>query len=281
MKFFSFFLLVFSFSTFAQDRPREVLFGRIVADSMEVSQITILNVNTNLFAISNDNGNFSIKAREKDTLVFQGLSFNSLQYVLKTSDFKVEEFIVKLEVKLNELNEVTVTPNSLTGIVEVDTKRLKVYGEDFLGIDYSALQFENDRYSKVSNPIANAGFSELTGINFIKIGELFVSRKKKEQRKNQRLESYAFENRKREIQSISFSEHLYRRYSYNFFINNLEIAPEDLTLFIAFAEPGLEPLVEFLKPENEIQFADYLVTKSKEFKRNKKIKNDTNLKDEK
>jgi hypothetical protein len=81
MKFFSFFLLVFSLSTFAQDRPREVLFGRIVADSMEVSQITILNVNTNLFAISNDNGNFSIKAREKDTLVFQGLSFNSLQYV--------------------------------------------------------------------------------------------------------------------------------------------------------------------------------------------------------
>ena len=42
-----------------------------------------------------------------------------------------------------------------------------------------------------------------------------------------------------------------RRYSYNFFINNLEIAPEDLTLFIAFAEPGLEPLVEFLKPEND------------------------------
>jgi hypothetical protein len=166
---------------------------------------------------------------------------------------------------LNELNEVTVTPNSLTGIVEVDTKRLKVYGEDFLGIDYSALQFENDRHSKVVNPIANAGFSELSGVNFKKIGEMFVSRKKKEQRKNQRLESYAFENRKREAQSISFSEHLYRRYSYNFFINNLEIAPEDLTLFIAFAEPGFEQLVEFLKPENEIQFADYLVTKSKEF----------------
>ena len=176
MKFFSFFLLVFSFSTFAQDRPREVLFGRIVADSMEVSQITILNVNTNLFAISNDNGNFSIKAREKDTLVFQGLSFNSLQYVLKTTDFKVEEFIVKLEVKLNELNEVTVTPNSLTGIVEVDTKRLKVYGEDFLGIDYSALQFENDRHSKVVNPITNAGFSELSGVNFKKIGEMFISK---------------------------------------------------------------------------------------------------------
>lgn len=278
MKLTLLFLLFIPLVFLGQDLPREVLYGRIVADSMDVSQITIVNKNTNLFAISNDNGNFSIKARVKDTLVFSGLSFNSLEYVLKPADFKVDEFIVKLETKINDLNEVVISPNSLTGIVEIDTKRLKVYGEDFLGIDYSTLQFENDKYSKVVNPIANAGFSELSGIDFVKIGEMFVSKKKKEKWKMQRAEGYAYENRKREVQAISFSEHLYRRYSYNFFTNDLKIAPEDLTSFIAFAEPGLIALVDYLKPENEIKFIDYLIDKSNEFKRNKILESTTNKK---
>ena len=140
MKLTLLFLLFIPFVFWGQDLPREVLYGRIVADTMDVSQITIVNKNTNLFAISNDNGNFSIKARVKDTLVFRGLSFNSLEYVLKPADFKMDELIVKLETKINDLNEVVISPNSLTGIVEIDTKRLKVYGEDFLGIDYSSLQ---------------------------------------------------------------------------------------------------------------------------------------------
>ncbi|MCU0349802.1 MAG: carboxypeptidase-like regulatory domain-containing protein [Flavobacterium sp.] len=278
MKLTLLFLLFSPFVFWGQDLPREVLYGRIVADSMDVNQITIVNKNTNLFAISNDNGNFSIKARVKDTLVFRGLSFNSLEYVLKPADFKVDEFIVKLETKINDLNEVVISPNSLTGIVEIDTKRLKVYGEDFLGIDYSSLQYENDKYSKVVNPIANAGFSELSGIDFVKMGEMFVSKKKKEMRKMQRAEGYAYENRKREVQAISFSEHLYRRYSYNFFTNDLKIAPEDLTSFIAFAEPGLIALVDYLKPENEIKFIDYLIDKSNEFKRNKILESTTNKK---
>ena len=93
-----------------------------------------------------------------------------------------------------------------------------------------------------------------------------------------RAEGYANENRKREVQAISFSEHLYRRYSYNFFTNDLKIAPEDLTSFIAFAEPGLVALVDYLKPENEIKFIDYLIDKSNEFKRNKILESTTNKK---
>lgn len=57
-------------------------------------------------------------------MVFQGLSFLSQKYVLTESDFLIDDFKIKLEIKVNELDEVIVTPSSLTGILEVDTKKL-------------------------------------------------------------------------------------------------------------------------------------------------------------
>lgn len=280
-KIFFFTGLLFCVAVFSQDKEREVLRGQIVADSMDVENITILNVTTNIGSVSDVDGFFSINAKAKDTLVFQGLSFLSQKYVLTESDFLIDDFKIKLEIKVNELDEVIVTPSSLTGILEVDTKKINVYGLDFGNVDFSKLSPEEIRNTKPSNPAANSNFSSLMGVDFIALFGMFTSKKKKEKRKTERLEKYENEQWERKVLSKSFYEHLMARYSHSFFTSNLNIKKEDLVSFVSFAEPMFSDMANLLKYENEMLLVEYLVQKSKEFNSNKKVKKDTYVVDEK
>ncbi len=280
-KIFFFTGLLFCVAVFSQDKEREVLRGQIVADSMDVENITILNVTTNIGSVSDVDGFFSINAKAKDTLVFQGLSFLSQKYVLTESDFLIDDFKIKLEIKVNELDEVIVTPSSLTGILEVDTKKINVYGLDFGNVDFSKLSPEEIRNTKPSNPAANSNFSSLMGVDFIALFGMFTSKKKKEKRKTERIEKYENEQWERKVLAKSFYEHLMARYSHSFFTSNLNIKNEDLVSFVSFAEPMFSDMANLLKYENEMLLVEYLVQKSKEFNSNKKVKKDTYVVDEK
>lgn len=275
------FILVFCFS-FSQEKEREVLRGKIISDSMEVENITVLNVSTQIGAISDVDGYFSIKARAKDTLVFQGLAYVSQKYILTESDFLVDNFKIKLYVKVNELDEVVVTPNSLTGILEVDTEKINVYGLDLAGIDISKLAPDDVRNSKSINPAVDSNFSSLRGINFGLLLDMFTSKERKERKKQERIEKHEKEQWQREVMAKSFYEHLMNRYSHNFFITNLNVNNQEIISFVSFAEPNdFSLMAEMLKYENEIQLVEYLVKKSEEFNRNKKRKKDTNTNDDK
>ena len=280
-KIFFFIGLLFCVTVFSQDKEREVLRGQIVADSMDVENITILNVTTNIGSVSDVDGFFSINAKAKDTLVFQGLSFLSQKYVLTESDFIIDDFKIKLEIKVNELDEVIVTPSSLTGILEVDTKKINVYGLDFGNVDFSKLSPEEIRNTKPLNPVANSNFSSLMGVDFKALFGMFISKKKKEKRKIERIEKYENEQWERKVLSKSFYEHLMARYSHSFFKSNLNIKNEDLVSFVSFAEPMFSDMAKLLKYENEMLLVEYLVQKSKEFNSNKKVKKDTYVVDEK
>ncbi len=261
---------------FSQDKEREVLRGRIVSDSLTIENITVLNLSTKIGAVSDFDGGFSINARANDTLIFQGLAYVSQKYIVTESDFLIDEFKIKLDVKVTELDEVIVTPNSLTGILETDTKKIKVYGLDMSKIDVSKLQPEDIRNSKPFHPDANSNLSSLRGIDFIAIFKMFTSQKKKEEKRLKRLEQYEKEKWRTKVLEKSFYEHLMQRYSHNFFVSNLKIKNEDIVSFVAFAEPSYDELSRLLKKENELNLVEYLINKAKEFNRNKSLKKHTN-----
>ena len=248
---------------------------------MEVENITVLNVSTKIGAISDIDGYFSIKARVKDTLVFQGLAYISQKYILTESDFLVDNFKIKLDVKVNALDEVVVTPNSLTGILEVDTEKINVYELNMAGIDFSKLGPDDVRNSKSINPVVDSNFSSLRGINFGLLLDMFTSKERKERKKQERLEKHENEQWKKEVMVKSFYEHLMHRYSHNFFITNLNVKNEEIISFVSYAEPNdFNFMAKMLKHENEIQLIEYLVKKSEEFNRNKKLKKATNVNDD-
>lgn len=259
----------------AQEKEREVLKGRIISDSTEVENVTVINKSTGVGAITDFDGKFSIKAREKDTLLFKAVNFVSKAYVLSESDFWVEEFEIRLRYKINELDEVVMTPYSLTGNLKEDTKRLKVYAPDLAGIDYSKLVYADDKFSPVKNEAMYSGFSPLSGVDFKAIFKMIFSGNSK--KRDSRLEKEE-RNRQRELLSHSFYDLLLSRYSQNFMVQNLKIPQDEIHLFADFARPDNEKMFYLMKYENEMALVEYLVQKSEQYNRNKTEEKATNEK---
>jgi len=264
-----FFTFLFSQFFFSQEMERKILKGRIVADSIEVENLTVFNITSNIGAVTNVDGKFSIKARATDTLYIQGISYDSKKYVLTDKDFWLEELEIKLHIKITELNEVEVTPYTLTGTLKEDTKRIQVYGEAFNGIDAKAVKYYEDDV-RSGTPINNAIYNSLApnGSNFDfmligkGIGKLLGI--KGNPKKNSEL---VFEQRRqRDIQTKSFSDHMFERFSHNFFVETLKIKHEDIPMFLQYAEMPIKDLSLFLKSEYEMQLIEYLTTKAKMFK---------------
>lgn len=256
----------------AQHIERKVLKGRIVADSIEVENLTVFNITSNIGAVTNADGKFSIKARPTDTLFIQGISYDSKKYVLTDRDFLVDELEIRLQIRITELNEVEITPYTLTGIVEADVKRIKVYGEPFYGIDATVVKYYEDDV-RTKTPTNYAVTSQLApngaNFNFIAIGKSLGKMLGFKNNTKKNVDRVFEERRQNNIQSKSFSDHMYERFAHHFFVETLKIKHQEITLFLQFAEMPVKDLSLFLKPENEIRLIDYLTTKAKMFKSEK------------
>lgn len=265
-------LILFLFvsnSFYAQLPERKILKGKIMADSIDVENVTVFNITSNIGAVTNIDGKFSIKARASDTLYIQGISYDSKKYVLTDKDFWLEELEIKLYVRITELNEVEITPYTLSGTLKEDTKRIQVYGEAFYGIDASIVKhYEDDIRS--GPPINSVTSSQLapngSNFNFLAIGAGLVGLLVKNKNPKKYSERVFEERRQRDIQSQSFSDHIFERFSHNFFVETLKIKHDNIPMFLQYAEMPAKDLSLFLKPEYEMQLIHYLTTKAKMFK---------------
>lgn len=264
--FFFFFLFLINQLLFSQSIERKVLRGRIVVDSFDVENISVVNISSNIVAITDLDGKFSVKAKPTDTLYFKGPSFITKEYVLTQKDFWLEELEIRLYVKVTELNEILITPYTLTGDLNEDTKRIQVYGEGFSKIDMRIKHYEDDVRmgtpinTALPNQFAPAGISFLPLINGL---SSLLGIKGNPKKNSERV----FEERRiRDLQSKSFSEHILERFSHNFFVETLKIKNEEIPMFMSFSELNVYELSSLLKPENELQLIEYLINKSVEFK---------------
>lgn len=262
-----FFILMIAQIGFSQGIERKILRGKIVADSLEVENLTVYNITSNVGAITDVDGKFSINARATDTLFIQGLSYESKRYVLTDKDFWLPVLEIKLHVKITELNEIIITPYTLTGDLKEDTKRIQVYGEGFTKIDAKVIKYYDDdiRLGTPTNTAMPNQFAP-TGISFLPLinGLSSLLGVKGDPKKNS--ERVFEERRIRDLQSKSFSEHMLERFSHNFFMETLKIKNEDIPMFMSFAELNVYELSPLLKPENELKLIEYLINKSTEFK---------------
>ena len=129
---------------FAQGIERKVLRGIVVVDSFDVEAVTVRNISSNLNAKTDIDGKFSIRARATDTLFFESQSFISQRYILSQKDFWKEELEIRLHVKITELDELVITPYTLSGNLTEDTKRIQVYGDGFAVIDAKKIMYYED-----------------------------------------------------------------------------------------------------------------------------------------
>lgn len=133
-----FFILFIGFSsTFFGQETDSTLYvkGRVLnaADDLPIEDVNIVNLNEVIGTVTNDKGEFKIKAAINDTLFFSYLGYKSIE-VRVTNDWKK---FGEVKIKMTEigiaLEEVTIQPLKLTGYLEIDAKNIPIY--------------ENHRYS--------------------------------------------------------------------------------------------------------------------------------------
>lgn len=265
-----FIVLLISFVSFSQIIDRELIIGKIKSDSLEIENITVFNVTSNIGAVTDVDGKFSIKIREKDTLVIQGLAYVSTKYIIQKTDLNRETLEIYLKTRINELNVVEVSPFTLTGILDVDTKKIKTYTPDFSAIDFSKLKPNDIRNTKPVNS-TNPNILAPTPVDFIAILG-FVGKGIKQligsDKKTISASEQAF-NKKRlkEVESKTFAEHMKENFSNHFFVNQLKIKNDDIPLFLNYSDMNSVELVEYLKSENHLKLIEYLISKAEDFKK--------------
>jgi hypothetical protein len=253
---------------FAQGIERKVLRGIVVVDSFDVEAVTVRNISSNLNAKTDIDGKFSIRARATDTLFFENPSFISQKYILTQKDFWKEELEIRLHVKITELDELVITPYTLSGNLIEDTKRIQVYGDGFAVIDAKKIMhYEDDVRSgaPINSALPNVFAPNGSNFNFLAMAAGLVSLFIKPSLSKSHSKRVYEERRIKNLQSKSYSDHLFERFSHNFFVETLKIKNEDIPLFMSFSELNVYELSPLLKPENELKLIEYLIKKASEF----------------
>lgn len=119
--------IFFSLTLFCQDRQRE-LKGKVISDSLDVEGVYVINKTLKESTITNKEGYFSIETRINDTLVFSAVQFELKSVIVVPEMYDQDSVLIRLNVKVNKLDEIVVRPYNLSGNLSNDMKGVKTDG---------------------------------------------------------------------------------------------------------------------------------------------------------
>lgn len=240
---------------FAQQIPRELIRGEIVADSIGVGNINITNISSGKLVISDEKGEFFMYAREKDTLLFTSQTFDAKRIIVTKGDFLVKVVRVKLQKYINPLDEVKVGAHSLTGNLEKDEKNFKVITFPVIKPEISPIAiYTADAYTSPENTLMPGYNDPRFMVNFMQIGRRYLRLGKSKPKP----EKIIFTSEK------IFQEAVRDRVSDNFFLEVLKIKADEIGLFLSFCENDTKAR-SLLEVKKELELIDFLIQKKKDY----------------
>jgi len=114
-----------SFLGFGQDNTT-LLKGKVSSSKNDVSNVLIVNLNSNKSTITDSLGLFSIEVKLKDSVRFTAVQYLPKEIVISESHMNSSLIAIQLIDNIIDLNEVTVTPYNLTGEIDRDIDRLHI-----------------------------------------------------------------------------------------------------------------------------------------------------------
>lgn len=116
------FLLVFiAANCFSQEKYARIS-GKIISSNNAVGNVHIVNQNTKLGTVSNDNGEFEMMVSLNDTLLFSSIEYERKEISITGNFLKYKKIVVELMPSVNELNEVFI--EGLTGSLHYDLNKV-------------------------------------------------------------------------------------------------------------------------------------------------------------
>lgn len=252
---FTVLFLLLSVAASAQKAPRELLLGRVLADSVPAEDITVKNISSNIGAITNQKGEFTLYARPTDTLVFTGLTVQQGVVVVKKEHFGNTRVIFRLHESVTTLDEVVVS--TMTGNLEHDSKmKGKKLTPTFNSAELVKSDIHNNmreyKYSQERNMLTDPVNRDMQGLNFVGLYKAIFKPKKKSP------PAKPYYTRR------NFAEVAQERFTYHFFTETLKLTKDQIGPFLTFADKGNETMY-LLSPGKEFELTDYLIKQSAEY----------------
>ncbi len=229
---------LFIYTGFSQDDDRNYLRGQVLYRNAYVPNENVINTTSEFATITNAKGEFLIKVKLGDELVFTAINYQ-LQIVIITEEIiRRGRLVVEVNEKVTQLDEVVVTP-------EEQAKFLEVKNEEFKDFEY-----EEDRSTEVENiAMSKETRGMKDGINFVNIFKALT-----------KSNTTAENNRT----PLKISQVMRQVYEDEFFVNDLNLPQDQIDAFLIYCDSKM-PAQTLLKKENEFQLIDFLVTHSKTF----------------
>ena len=234
-----FFLVVSCFLvtliSFAQEDARKLLRGKVLYRNSNVPNENVINTTSERATITNNNGEFAIRVKLDDELVFTSVNYQ-IELVKITQDIlDRNRLVVEVNEKVTELDEVVISPENQSRFLEMQNE------------DFKQFEYETDQTTEIVNIAADPKLTSLQdGVNFVNIFKaLFQSR----------------ENNDTDREPLKLSEVLRQIYEDEFFVSDLNIPADKIDDFLLYCDTQMPPQ-SLLQRDNEFQLIDFLVTQS-------------------
>lgn len=250
-------LFIFLLTTcLAVSQTPDVLRGKIIADTTQIEAVNIFNRSQGIGTVNDQAGFFEIKAVVGDTILFSSVRHQQKVVVVTKKALRSAMSQVKLEIKVNELEEVRISQYNLSGEAEKDVQSIRTY-EDNLPL-FNAAQLDETPYIKemgvktIKNQVV---FDEMsrTPVNFIGIFNMVSSIFKKKKAKSSKREKIP------EISSF---------YNEGFLVEELKVPKERLYDFFEFLNAN-HKTKEVLGSGNDLKILEFVMKQSEIFNQQK------------
>ncbi|WP_268848879.1 carboxypeptidase-like regulatory domain-containing protein [Flavobacterium aestivum] len=96
----------------AQEDVEKIITGKVVSDSKPLEGISVVNSSNKMMAVSDENGCFSILAKDKDVLSFSGIDYKNLRKYVYKHEYASGTLEVNMTFNSIELDEVVINKNA-------------------------------------------------------------------------------------------------------------------------------------------------------------------------
>ena len=224
----------------SQGDERIILRGKVLYRNVNVPNENVINSTSQRATITNDNGEFSIRVKLDDEIVFTSINYQIEVVKITQKILDNNRLVVEVNEKVTQLDEVVVSP-------ENQKKFLEMQNEEFKKFEY-----ETDQTTEVVN-IAEDKITRgimTDGINFVNIFKALVNTKKDETTEDKK--------------PLKVSEVLRLVYDDEFFVLDLNIPQDQIDAFLIYCDEKIPPR-SLMQKDNEFELIDFLVTQSNIF----------------
>tara|TARA_B100000242_G_scaffold242871_1_gene183066 strand:+ start:276 stop:1025 length:750 start_codon:yes stop_codon:yes gene_type:complete len=239
---FLFAFLLIGTMSFSQLDERTWIRGKVLYLSNNVIAANVVNNTSQEATITDENGEFEIKVKMGDRLVFSSLQYQIRSIIIDKDILQKSRIVIDVNEKVNQLREVVVGPENTEKFIDLKE-------EEFKKVDYTF-----DKSTKIENQILRSGRFN-NGLNFINLYKVIAKSGSKEEIS-------------KDINQMSYkpSDLIREVYDDLFFEKNLGIPNDKIMDFLLYCDEKFPSKVLF-KKSNEFQLIDFLIKQSDKYKK--------------